>query len=129
MTFLFLLLPPILAALIAFGVRPYRPLVGWINAALGLVSLGAALTFASQAVALGLPANGALQTAATFGVVIDSLGLVDVLRVDSLSALLMICVTGVSAITLFLSPGFWRKDSDHTPQQLRHYQIFFNLFV
>ena len=43
MTFLFLLLPPVLAALLAFIIRPYRALVGWINAVLGLVSLGAAL--------------------------------------------------------------------------------------
>jgi hydrogenase-4 component F len=128
MTFLFLLLPPILAALLAFLVRPYRPLIGWINAALGLVSLGAALSFAGQAVALGMPAQGVLQNAATFGLVIDSLGLVDVLRADSLSALLMMCVAGVSAITLLLSPGFWHGDPQHYPQ-MRRYQIFFNLFV
>jgi hydrogenase-4 component F len=128
MTFLFLLLPPILAALLAFILRPYRPLVGWINAGLGLVSLGAALSFASQAIALGLPTNGTVQNAASFGVVIDSLGLVDVLRADSLSALLMVCVAGVSAITLWLGPGFWQRDQT-TPAQLRRYQIFFNLFV
>src|SRR5512142_685906 len=110
MTFLFLLLPPLLAALIAFLVRPYRPIVGWINAALGLVPLGAALSFAAQA------ASGS-QPAATFGLQIDSLGLVDVLRADSLSALLMVCVAGVSALTLLLSPGFWHASASLAQQQ------------
>ena len=62
MTFSFLLLPPVLASLLAFIVRPYRPLVGWVSAGLGLVSLGAALTFASQAVTLG-----GVQAAPTWG--------------------------------------------------------------
>lgn len=128
MTFLLLLLPPVLAALVAFIIRPYRVWVGWINALLGLVSLGAALSFASQAAALGLPAAGEIQNAPTWGVVIDSLGLVDVLRADSLSALLMVCVAGVNAITLLLGPGLVRRDP-YTSDQLRRYQIFFNLFV
>ncbi len=129
MTFLFLLLPPVLAALIAFIVRPYRPYVGWVNAALGLVSLGAALNFARQAIALGFPFTGEVQNAATSGVIINSLGLVDVLRADSLSALLMVCVAGVSTLSLFLSPGLWPDDGYYTQPQLRRFQIFFNLFV
>ena len=120
MTFLFLLLPPVLAAGLAFSIRPYRAWVGWANALLGLVSLGAALTFAGQA--------AAGQNAATLGVVIDSLGLVDVLRADSLSALLMACVAGVSAFTLLLSPGLGQANY-YTPAQLRRYQVFFNLFI
>ena len=128
MTFLLLLLPPVLAAFFAFIIRPYRRWVGWLSAVLGLISLGAALNFAGQAIALGLPVAGSVLTAATFGVLVDSLGLVDVLRADSLSALLMVCVAGVSAITLLLSPGLWREDH-YTPAQLRRFQIFFNLFV
>jgi hydrogenase-4 component F len=128
MTFLFLLLPPVLAALAALIIQPYKKFVGWINAALGLVSLGAALSFASQAVALGTPIGGVAQNAATFGLVINSLGLVDFLRADSLSALLMVCVSGVSTITLFLSPGL-RQNDTYTQSQLRRFQIFFNLFV
>jgi hydrogenase-4 component F len=128
MTFLFLLLPPVLAAILAFFLRPYRTFVGWVNAMLGLVSLGAAIAFASQDVALGLPIAGAVQNSPTWGIVIDSLGLVQVLRADSLSALLMVCVSGVGALTLFLSPGLWREDH-YTPGQLRRYQIFINLFI
>ncbi len=127
MTFLFLLLPPVLAALLAFILRPYRTFVGWVNAALGLVSLGAAVTFTAYDVAMGLPA-GAMQHAPTWGIVIDSLGLVDVLRADSLSALLMVCVSGIGTLTLFLSPGLWRE-THYTAPQLRRYQIFINLFI
>src|SRR5450759_485729 len=128
MTFLFLLLPPVLAALLAFILRPYRTFFGWVNAALGLVSLGAALTFASQDVALGMPIAGAVQNAPTWGIVIDSLGLVQVLRADSLSVLLMVCVSGIGALILFLSPGLWRETHYSLPQ-LRRYQIFINLFI
>lgn len=128
MTFLLLLLPPLLAALLAFVIRPYRLFVGWVNATLGLVSLGAALTFAAHDVAMGLPVEGATQNAPTWGVVIDSLGLVEVLRADSLSALLMVCVSGVGALTLFLSPGLWRE-THYTLPQLRRYHIFINLFI
>ncbi len=128
MTFLFLLIPPVLASLLALIVRPYRSFVGWINAGLGLVPFGAALSFATRAVSTGMPAAGKGQFAATWGVVIDSLGLVEVLRADSLSILLMVCVSGVGALTLFLSPGLWREDH-YTPAQLRRFQISFNLFI
>jgi hydrogenase-4 component F len=128
MTFLFLLLPPVLAALFAFTIRPYRTYVGWINAALGLISVGAALHFAAQAVASGMPIAGIALNAPTWGLVIDSLGLVEVLRADSLSALMMVCVSAVGTITLFLSPGLWREDH-YTPAQLRRFQVFINLFI
>jgi hydrogenase-4 component F len=128
MTFLFLLFPPVLAALLAFIIRPYRTLVGWVNAVLGLVSFGAALKFAIQATTSGMPIAGTIQNAPTWGILIDSLGLVEVLRADSLSVLLMVCVSGIGVLTLFLSPGLWREDH-YTPQQLRRFQIFINLFI
>ena len=109
-------------------IRPYRTLVGWVSAALSLVSLGAALTFAAQAITPGIPIISTTQDSPTWGVVIDSLGLVEILRADSLSALLMVCVSGVGALTLFLSPGLWSEDH-YTPAQLRSFQIFINLFI
>ena len=109
MSFLFLLLPPILAALVAFVVRPFRPLVGYLSVALGLVSLGAALSFAAGNVAQGMPIAGEVQDAPTWGVEIDALGLVELLRADSLSALLMVCVTGIGTLCLVLSPGLRRE--------------------
>ncbi len=41
--FALLLAPPVLAALLAAAVTPYRRAVGWANGVLSLVSLGAAL--------------------------------------------------------------------------------------
>jgi hydrogenase-4 component F len=121
MTFRLLLLPPILAALLALIVRPYRPLVGWVNALLSLVSLGAALAFAMHLIAGGNPAP-------TLGFTIDSFGLEDVLRVDSLSALLLVCVSAIASFTLFLGPGLGRE-THYKAAQLRRYHLFINLFI
>src|ERR1051325_859620 len=103
MTFLLLLFPSLLSAALAATVRPYRALVGWLNALLSLVALGAAIAFAGHA------AGG--SEAPTFGPG-------ELLRSDSLSALLMVCVTAVSSLTLFLSPGLGRE-SQYTLAQLR----------
>ena len=120
MTFLFLLVPPLLAALIALVVRPYRSLVGWIAALLSLAPLTVAILFASQ-IAAGQPDL-------TWGLHIQHFGLEDVLRIDSLSALLLLCVTGVATLTLFLSPGL-NGESEFDARQLRRYFVFINLFI
>lgn len=121
MTFLLLLLPPLLAALLTLLIRPYRPWIGWVNALLSLISLGAALAFAAQIVAGGEPAP-------TWGLSLDSLGLEEALRVDSLSALLLVCVSAVASLTLFLSPGLGRERL-YNIVQLRRYHVFVNLFI
>ncbi|QQS48133.1 MAG: hypothetical protein IPM66_05670 [Acidobacteriota bacterium] len=113
MTFLFLLLPSLIAAGLAAAVRPYRAMVGWINALLSMLSLGAALRLAAHAVSGG--------EAPTFGPG-------ELLRADSLAALLMVCVAAVASLTLFLSPGL-ERDTDYRPRQLRRYQLFINLFI
>ncbi|MBI3960680.1 MAG: hypothetical protein HY328_17865, partial [Chloroflexi bacterium] len=120
MTFLFLLVPPLVAALVAVVVRPYRALVGWLSALLSLVPLAAAILFARQ-IAAGLPAP-------TWGIKLDSMGLEDFLRVDSLTVLLLLCVTAVAALTLFLSPGL-SGESQYDARQLRRYFVFVNLFI
>jgi hydrogenase-4 component F len=121
MTFILLLLPPLLATLLALIVQPYRLLVGWVNALLSLISLGAALVFAAHLIAGGAPTL-------TWGLSLDSLGLEEVLRVDSLSALLLVCVSAVSSLTLFLSPGL-EHERLYNIVQLRRYHIFINLFI
>lgn len=113
MNFLLLLFPSLIAAALAAAARPYRALVGWINALLSLVALGAAISFAAHAARGG--------AAPTFGPGA-------LLRADGLSALLMVSVTAVAALVLFLSPGFGRE-ARYSPSQLRRYQFFFNLFV
>jgi hydrogenase-4 component F len=113
MTFLFLLFPSLIAAALAFAVRPYRALVDWINALLSLVALGAAIRFAARAVRSG--------EALTFGPG-------ELLRADGLSALLMVSVAAVASLTLLLSPGFGSEVS-YRPWQLRRYQLLINLLI
>jgi hydrogenase-4 component F len=113
MLFLLLLLPPLLAALLAFVVRPYRAFVGWVNALLSLVSLGAALAFVALALAGG--------DAPTFGPG-------EIFRADSLAALLMVCVAAVATLTLFLGPGLGGA-TPYDAAQLRRYHSCINLFI
>lgn len=127
MTFFLLIFPPLLAALIGSLVRPYRTFVGWIGAWLSLISLGAAFGFVAQVI------NG--QTP-TWGLKLEWLNLDEVLRADSLSALLMVCVTVVATLALFLSPGLGRQIQNphwgelaYGPNQLRRYHVFINLFI
>ncbi len=120
MTFLILLLPPLLATLLAFVVRPYRVWVGWANACMSMVSLGAALIFAAHAIAG--------DTAPTWGIALGPVSLEEVLRADSLAALIMVCVAAVAALALWLSPGVGGA-AHFTANQLRRYQIFINLFI
>jgi len=127
MIFFFLIFPPLLAALLASLIRPYRAFVGWVGAWLSLISLGASFVLAAQVV------NG--QTP-TWGFTFESLSLEDVLRVDSLSALLILCVTVVGTLALFLSPGLGRGVQNphwgelaYGPNQLRRYHVCINLFI
>ncbi len=113
MLFGLLLVPSLLAALLAFMVRPYRAFVGQVNALLSLVTLGAALAFAALALAGG--------DAPTFGPG-------EIFRADSLAALLMVCVTAVATLTLLLSPGLG-GETPYDAVQLRRYHIFINLFI
>ena len=113
MTFLFLLFPSLIAAALAASIRPHRALVGWVNALLSLVALGAAVKFADHAARGG-------------GAPVFGPG--ELLRADGLSALMMVCVAAVASLALFLSQGFGRE-SQYSPLQLRRYQFFINLFI
>ena len=84
-----------------------------MNAGLSLVSLGAALAFAA-AILAG-------SEAPTFGPS-------ELLRADSLSALLMVCVAAVATLALFFSPGLAAR-TNTTCAQLRRYHVFVNLFT
>jgi hydrogenase-4 component F len=113
MNFVLLLSPPLLSALLAYVARPYRPAVGRTGAWVSLVSLGSALAFAASILAG--------SEAPTFGPS-------EMLRADSLSALLMACVAGVATLALFFSPGLGRE-SPYDGAQLRRYHVFVNLFI
>jgi hydrogenase-4 component F len=105
-----LLGPPLLAALLALAAVRYRPVVGWVNAVLSLVSLGAA---------------GALGARVLAGEVVVA-GWQDLLRVDALSAVLAGSVALVAALAAWLGPGLTPADE---PRRARRYQIFVNLFA
>lgn len=109
-TFGFLLAPPLLAALLALVTVPFRRAVGWVNASLSLVSLGAAVALGHQVLA-----DGAVVA-----------GWQDVLRADALSALLAACVSVVTVLAAWLGPGLDRSDE---PRRARRFQIFANLFA
>ncbi|HWC01750.1 MAG TPA: proton-conducting transporter membrane subunit, partial [Methylomirabilota bacterium] len=106
----FLLGPPLLAALLALIAVPYRRAVGWVNAALSLVSLLAALALGAQVAA------GRVVVA----------GWQDLFRVDALSALMAACVSVVTALAAWLGPGL---EPDEEPRRTRRFQIFVNLFA
>lgn len=118
--FSLLLLPPLFSAFLVYLVRDYQRWIGWCNSAFSLISLGAALGFGVRV----LTEN----KIATWGLKLDGLGLQDILRVDALSALLLICVTFISTLTLILSPGLTEK-SDLSTRSLRRYHISMNLLV
>ena len=105
-----LLGPPLLAALLAVAVRPYRRFVGWVNALLSLSSLGAALVLWSHVVA---------------GRVVTS-GPGEFLRADALSTLLATCVSVVAALAAWLGPGMG-VDDGYDGAEARRFRIFGNL--
>jgi hydrogenase-4 component F len=105
-----LLGPPLVAALLALVVRPYRRFVGWVNALVSLSSLGAALALWGHLLA---------------GRVLTS-GPGEFLRADALSTLLAFCVSVVAALAAWLGPGMSRDDG-YTDAEARRFRIFANL--
>ena len=87
-----LLAPPVIACAAAFGVRPYRRAVGWLNVA------GAATTFAAS---LGLAAT--------------------LTRVDALSALLAACIAFVVLLAAATGPGLARGEDPDEARRFRIY--------
>ncbi len=112
MLFLALLAPPLLAALQALLVTPYRRAVGWVTGVLSLVSLGAALRLWG-AILMGEAATGAPD---------------EFLRADALSTLLTLCVSFVWALAVWLGPGLAREER-YDPGQTRRFQVFTSLFA
>jgi hydrogenase-4 component F len=108
-----LLTPPLAATLLAILVRPYRGWVGRAGVGLAVVSFGASLVLCAQALQ-GEPT----ARAAT-----------DLWRVDSLSALLAVCITFVSVLASALGPGLQDDDPGADVQAVRRFRIFQNAFA
>jgi hydrogenase-4 component F len=108
---LFLLLAPsLVASVLAVAVGNLR-LVGRISVLLHAVSFGAGTWLCA----------GVLWTDAT--VVVGN----DFWRLDALSALLALCITGVTLLTSAFGPGL--DDDHHGVQQTRRFRIFVNAFA
>jgi hydrogenase-4 component F len=110
-----LLGPPLLAALLAAAVKPYRRFVGWTNALLSLLSLGAAADLWRHILAGDVLTSGPLEF----------------LRADALSTLLALCVSVVGALAAWLGPGMGGDDGydGYDGAQARRFRIFANLFT
>jgi hydrogenase-4 component F len=111
-TFGLLLGPPLVAALLAVAVKPYRSFVGWTNALLSLLSLGAAVVLWRHILADDVVTSGPREF----------------LRADALSTLLAFCVSVVGALAAWLGPGMGGDDGYSGPQA-RRFRIFGNLFT
>jgi hydrogenase-4 component F len=111
-TYLALLAPPLVAAIVAALMRPYRAWVGAAGALLSLLSLAAALRLAMRVLGGATPAWGPSE----------------MMRVDALSALLALCVAFVGALAAGLGPGLGR-DEHYGPGQARRFRIFSSVFV
>jgi hydrogenase-4 component F len=111
-TFAMLLGPPLLAALLAAAVKPYRRFVGWTNALLSLLSLGAGVALWRHILAGDVLTSGPREF----------------LRADALSTLLALCVSVVGALAAWLGPGMGGDDG-YDGAQARRFRIFGNLFT
>src|ERR1700693_3191319 len=107
-----LLGPPLLGALLAWAVNPDRRFVGWTNALLSLLSLGAAVVLWRHILAGDVLTSGPLEF----------------LRADALSTLLALCVSLVGALAAWLGPGMGGDDG-YDGAQARRFRIFANLFT
>jgi hydrogenase-4 component F len=111
-TFVVLLAPSLVAALLAAVVTPYRRVVGWTGALLSLVTLGSALAVWRHVAA------GDVLTA----------GPHDFFRADALSTLLVFCVSAVGALGAWLGPGLAGGEG-YDRAQTRRFRIFSSLLT
>lgn len=111
-TFAMLLGPPLLAALLAAAVKPYRRGVGWATAGLSLLPVAAAVDLWRRVLA------GEVLTA----------GPQEFLRADALSTLLALGVSAVGALAAWLGPGI-DGDDGYEPAQARRFRVFGSLFT
>ncbi len=111
-TFAILLGPPLLSAILAALVKPYRRFVGWVNAVLSLCSFGAAITLWGHILSREVLTSGPLEF----------------LRADALTTLLAFCVSLVGALAAWLGPGMGGDDG-YNDREARRFRIFANLFT
>ena len=104
-----LVLPPVFAACVAIIVRPYQRLVGEVSVGCALLSFAASVFLTVTVVTGGGPVGP----------------VVDIWRVDALSALLALCIAFVALLASALGPGL-RGDDRDDPAATRRFRIFMN---
>jgi hydrogenase-4 component F len=104
--------PPLLSALLAWAVRPYRRAVGWANVVLALVSVGGTVALWRDVLAHEAVTAGPREF----------------LRADALSVLVALCVTVVGTLAAWFGPGL-HGDDDYDAAQARRFRIFGNLLT
>jgi len=107
-----LLLPPLLASVLAILVRPYRRFVGWTGVAAAAVSSIAAVRLAAEVLT---------------GTEAAAPGTSDLWHVDALSALLALCITFVALLASALAPGLGQaaREEEREARRLRIYMSAF----
>ena len=105
------------------GPYPLSALVALASGHRGRVTAAAsgALALVPPAAALGL-ATAVLRGAT------PSWGANELLRIDALSALLAVCVSGIGALAIWLGPGLG-GEATAEPEQQRRFHLFAGLFV
>jgi hydrogenase-4 component F len=106
-----LLGPPLLASVLAIALRRASRLIAWSSVLLSGVAFLASLWFWADVVR----ADSTLVAANDFW------------RLDGLSALLTVCITGVTFVASAFGPGF--DGTDYDASQIRRYRIFVNAFA
>ena len=111
MALVLLLAPPLLASLLALAVRRDTRLVGGVGVVLNGISLVAGIWLVATVLWGGVPVAGS-----------------QFWRVDALSALLTLCITGVAFIASVFYPGLDASDQ-YDASQIRRFRIFVNAFA
>ncbi|MBI3401535.1 MAG: hydrogenase 4 subunit F [Acidobacteria bacterium] len=109
-----LLLPPLIAGIVALVVRPYRRFVAWVSVVCAAVSFAASVALAVAVVQAGTPD--------------DPVAVSTLWRVDALSALLAVCIAFVALLASALGPGLGGADEED-PARMRQFRIFTNAFA
>jgi hydrogenase-4 component F len=116
MLIMILLLLPMAGAILSAVVLPYRAAVARAGAILSGLEFIASVEISRRSLSLG----------------VQALGPGDFLRVDSLSAVLILAISGVALVSFWFGAGYLRRENDEGHLDdglLRRYYILTHLFV
>ncbi|MEA2641666.1 MAG: NADH-quinone oxidoreductase subunit [Chloroflexota bacterium] len=115
------LLPLISFALIAFGLRRSPAASGWVTALAVLGSLILSLSIFAQALGGGCVQSVCIDQSYDWIPLVGSPSLAIGIRVDALTALMLVVVTSVSFLVQVYSTGYMRHGADDDPVETNGY--------